>query len=60
MYTRVCACVRFGLFVSIVPEDGFTQHVYSTVHKENKPSAGPRSQSGPMGKQVESFYALAT
>ena len=43
-----------------MPEEDFTQHVYSTVHKEKKSSDQPRGESGPMAQQVQSFYALAT
>ena len=49
-----------GLFVSVAPEEDFTQHLYSTVHKEKKSPSQPSGNSGPMGQQVESFYALAT
>ena len=52
--------LELHLFVSIVPEKDFTQHVYSTIHKEKKSSDRPNDESGPTGQQVESSYALAT
>ena len=48
------------LFVSIVPDEDFPQHIYSMVHKGKKSSDQPSGESVPMGQQVQSFYALTT